>query len=208
MRKLRRRELLLFVVIRFQLGLQLFNERLVFLVWVLHQNGFGEVIFKLFFSLKSSVGNLANLFWVELRPRFTVVVVVETFQRLEIDEVNKSIPDVAIVLHVNRQIKKIVFALELPIYFWNQEFFGKLIRNVLHHDRRFLFRENFRRHNFVFFLIGYWLRVFFLLLSLFGGILGFKNFLLRVEMLQSWLILTVTHIKLRLIQLVVLTHFS
>lgn len=139
--------MLLSLVKRFQFWLQLFNERLVLLIRILHQHRLGKVSFALLFPLKSGIRNFTNFLWIELRPSFSMITIVEVPYGLKFDKVDKGIAHITVIFHVYRQIKKIVFALKLRINFWDKKFFSEFVRNVLYHNGRLFFILNIIPNN-------------------------------------------------------------
>lgn len=159
------RQLLLPLVKGFQLWFQLFNERLVLLIRILHQDRLGKVSFTLFFPLKSGIRNFTYFLRIELRPSFSMIRIVKVSDRFKFDKVDKCIANVAVVFHVNRQIKKIVFALKLHIDFRDKKFFSEFIRNVLYHDSRLFFIVNLIPNNIELFFVENRVRIFLSLFS-------------------------------------------
>ncbi len=150
-----------------QLGSQLLNKRFILLVGVLHQHRRRKVCFALFFSLKPSIRNFADFSRVKLRPIFSMVVKMKFREALQIDKIDKCISLIAIVFHVDGQIKKIVFALEIFVNFFNEQFLSKFVWNILNHNGRLFFFENFISHYIILFLIRNWKRIFFIFFRLF-----------------------------------------
>jgi hypothetical protein len=60
------------------------------------------------FALNSAVGQLTNLFRVESLPGLAVKVVVKSHYKEWINHVDERVANVATVLKVDRQIKKVV----------------------------------------------------------------------------------------------------
>lgn len=123
--------------------------------------------FTLLFPLQSSIGYFADFFGIELRPGLPVILFVKILQTLEINEVNKCITYVTIILHVNGQIKKIVFTLESLIDLSNKKFLCKFIRNILNHNCSFVFSFNCFSINVEFFFIENRIGIFFSLFIFF-----------------------------------------
>lgn len=166
------------------------------------------MIFPLFFALEPGVVNLANFFGVELRPGFSMITIEKILQIFQVNEVYECISHVAVVLHVNRQIKKIVFAFELLIYFLNKKFFGKFVWNISYHYSSLVGVLYLFPHNFILFVILDRLRVFLGLFALFFLLFQFLCLLLSLAVHLSLIIRVKLHSVLRLSQGLVVVKLS
>mmetsp|Transcript_9446 Transcript_9446/g.30833 ORF Transcript_9446/g.30833 Transcript_9446/m.30833 type:complete len:366 (-) Transcript_9446:91-1188(-) len=87
-------------------------------------------------ALDARVGDGADLAGAEAVPAAAVELAVEACDVLGVDEVNERVAHVALVLEVDRQIKKVVAALELDVDLVQDRLLGVLVRDVPHHQRR------------------------------------------------------------------------
>ena len=139
-----------------------------------------------------------------------MIRIVKVSDRLQFDEVYKCVPYVAVIFHVNRQIKKIVFALKLRIDFRNKKFFGEFIWNVLYHNCCLIFLLNFVPEDIELFFIVNRERILFIFFRLLLHFIVFVNFMnweivlaiLHVFILHHLVILFLNHLLLLQISLV------
>lgn len=71
-----------------------------------------------------------------------MIVEMKIRETLQVDKIHKCISLIAIVFHVDGQIKKIVSALEIFVDFFDEKFFRKFIRNILYHHSGFILIKN------------------------------------------------------------------
>jgi hypothetical protein len=69
-----------------------------------------EISFKFLFALHSAIFNIADLVTVEAFPSFTVKPLEKINYEDAINEVDKRVPHVALILKINRQIEEIILA--------------------------------------------------------------------------------------------------
>jgi hypothetical protein len=74
-----------------------------------------EISFKFLFTLHSAIFYAADFVAVEALPSFAVKTFEEINDKDAIDEIDKSIPHVALILKVNGQIKEIILTFLLAV---------------------------------------------------------------------------------------------
>ena len=74
-----------------------------------------EISFKFLFSLHSSVLYIADFVAVEALPSFAVKTFEEINDKDAVNEIDKSIPHVTLILKINGQIKEIVLTFLLTV---------------------------------------------------------------------------------------------
>lgn len=111
------------------------NKGLEFLILILHEHRVCKMLFTLLPSLESCIGQMANLLWIKHRPFLIVKLIIKCFQTNKVYKIDKSISNITLELHINWQIKEIVFASEPLVQKLQHEFLIVLVRYVLYHDR-------------------------------------------------------------------------
>lgn len=126
----------------------------------------------------------------------------------KIDKVDKCIANVTVVLHVNRQIKKIVFTLKIRIDFRNEKFFSEFVRNVLYHDSCLLFIKNLIPDNVKLFFVENWERILLCLFSFLLFFLPLVDLLKRRIMLTTLIFSVLHHLVVLLLHHLLLLYVS
>ncbi len=98
-----------------------------------HDIGILEMIDQGSRALNSSICEFTYFFAVKLVPSFAIEFKIEFGDELGIDEVDKSISNIARVVRVDRQIKEVVFVSMVFIDFINEHLLGIFIRDVSDH---------------------------------------------------------------------------
>jgi len=85
-------------------------------------------------SLNSSIGDVANLFTVKLFPFLVVKLLNKWNNTLWVDEIDKCIANIALILEINWEVEEIITCLEFNIYCFQQHLLSILVGNVLYHE--------------------------------------------------------------------------
>lgn len=86
-------------------------------------------------TLNPSVGKFADFLRVEAFPHLPGQISEKTYDEVRIPHVDERIPDVAVVLQVDRQVEKVVSTRMLLVKALQQHLLSVLIWNVLYHNR-------------------------------------------------------------------------
>ena len=103
------------------------------MVFLFHQRRILEVLFALESPLDSRVVNSTDFLRVEFLPLFAVEGEEKVFQVFQREEVDECVADVAVVVKIDREVKKIVFVPEFPVDCFQHLFFRVFIRDVSDH---------------------------------------------------------------------------
>lgn len=134
----------------------LVNERLELLILILHEHGVRKMLLTLLSSLKPCIGQVTNFLRIKHRPFLVMKLIIECLQASQVHKIDKSISNIALELHINRQIKEIVFASESLVQKLQYELLCVLVRNVLYHDRCLISMFYSLFNNLEFFLVFNW----------------------------------------------------
>lgn len=93
---------------------------------------------------------------VEHRPFFIVKLHIKILKAFKINKIDKSVSYVTQELYINRQIKKIVFALELSVNEIYYKIFSVFVRYILDHNRCLISQLNSIFDNLVLLFILNW----------------------------------------------------
>jgi hypothetical protein len=74
-----------------------------------------EISFKFLFALHSAIFYAADFVAVEALPSFAVKTFEEINDKDTVDEIDKSIPHVALILKINGQIKEVILTFLLAV---------------------------------------------------------------------------------------------
>lgn len=85
-------------------------------------------------TLDSGIGDLTNLFRVEMMPSLAMKLQVKALQMLLVTEIDESITNIAFVSEINRQIQEIVLSIVRLIKRVTQHLLSILVRDVLDHQ--------------------------------------------------------------------------
>ena len=86
-------------------------------------------------TLDSSKRNLADLFRIEVLPRLVVHVLKEWNDIHWINKVDESVPDIAAIVEVKRQVEEVISALVMSVNALQEHILGILVRNMANHNR-------------------------------------------------------------------------
>ena len=92
-----------------------------------------EVSNTLVSSLNSGVSDGTNFIRIEFPPFFTIEFQKKIFDRSFLDEVDKGVTHIALILKVNGQIEEIVLFFKLFVEFIHHHFLRIFVWNVLDH---------------------------------------------------------------------------
>lgn len=90
------------------------DERAAGFVFI-HQAAVAEVLNKGVLALNTGIRQTANFFAVETIPFALIKIVIELCDRGRLDEVDKRIANVALVLKIDRQVKEIILPMVLLV---------------------------------------------------------------------------------------------
>ena len=85
-------------------------------------------------SLNSGVCQFAYFLTVKFIPPFAVKFQTKFSNELSVNEVDESVPDVARIVGIYRQVEKVVFQLMILVYLIYQHLLSVLVRNVSDHE--------------------------------------------------------------------------
>lgn len=94
-----------------------------------------KMVYQISCSLNASIGKLAYLFAVESVPSAAVELAVELSDEFGVNEVDKSVSDIAGIEVIDWQIKEVDFEFVVPAYLLKKHFLSVLVGNVSDHER-------------------------------------------------------------------------
>lgn len=94
------------------------------------------VVYEVALALIPTIRYLTHLLTIVVRPPLTIISIVEVKDVCSMNEVNKRIPHVAVVLKINWQVEEVIFVFASFINFSRQTFSCILVRDVLDHQSR------------------------------------------------------------------------
>lgn len=111
------------------------NKGLEFLILILHEHRIRKMLLTLLPSLEPCISQMTNFLRIKHRPLLIMKLIIKSFQANKVYKIDKSISNITLELHINRQIKEIVFASEPLVQKLQHELLIVLVRYVLYHDR-------------------------------------------------------------------------
>ena len=94
-----------------------------------------DILHEVTLTLDSTKGNLANLLGIKVFPGLIVQVFEEGNNVHWINKVDESVPDIAAIVKVQRQVEKVISALVMPVNALQEHLLSVLVRDVPNHNR-------------------------------------------------------------------------
>ena len=121
------------------------NERLEFPVLSLHENSVFKMGQALFLTLNSSISNIAYFFGIVNGPVFAIKFLKKWQNWAQINKIDKSVSYIAVVIQIDREVKKVELVFEILVDRLQQLSFGVLVGNIPDHQSGLFKRMNVLR---------------------------------------------------------------